>query len=379
MDYRCRCCNSELDEEPILIYDNMPQNAQRFPSETELFNERGEKFELHQCQYCGLIQVIGLPVPYYRDVIRSSGVSEEMYKFRVLQFEQFIRKYRLQDKKILEIGAGCGEYMKIFHKVGADVYGIENKEESVNAVRKRGLKINHFFLELEHDKIHGAPYDAFYIMNFLEHIPQPNDFIKGIFNNLKEGAVGIIEVPNVNMLLEKKLYSEFIKDHLMYFTKESLKMIIEKNGFEVVECKEIWYDYIISAIVKKRKKYDLSALYQKRTEISEMIVSYLEQKNTQGKRVAVWGAGHQALAVLALSDINDKIECVIDSAPFKQQKFTPATHIPIVAPEILKENKIGAVLIMAAGYSDEVARIMKKRYSGIDIAILRDYGIEIVD
>jgi hypothetical protein len=96
--------------------------------------------------------------------------------------------------------------------------------------------------------------------------------------------------------------------------------------------------------------------------------------------VAVWGAGHQALAVMALADLGGKIRYVIDSAPFKQGKFTPATHIPIVAPEHLKTDPVDAIIVMAASYSDEVAKLIVEKYrEHIEIAILRDYGLECVN
>ena len=68
------------------------------------------------------------------------------------------------------------------------------------------------------------------------------------------------------------------------------------------------------------------------------------------------------------------------SAEFKQNKYTPGTHIPIVSPEILcdKKNEIGKVLVMAASYSDEVARIIEEKYSYLSIGILRDDGVELI-
>ena len=94
-------------------------------------------------------------------------------------------------------------------------------------------------------------------------------------------------------------------------------------------------------------------------------------------RVAIWGAGHQALAVISLAGISMKIKYVIDSALFKQGKYTPASHIPIVAPEQLNLDPVDAVIVMAASYSDEVARIVREKYSSrIQVAILRDHGLE---
>ena len=88
-------------------------------------------------------------------------------------------------------------------------------------------------------------------------------------------------------------------------------------------------------------------------------------------------AGHQALAVMALTELKDKIKYVVDSAPFKQGKYTPATHIPIVSPDTLSSNPVDAVIVMTGSYSDEVARITQQKYSNkMDIRILRDFGLE---
>ena len=68
---------------------------------------------------------------------------------------------------------------------------------------------------------------------------------------------------------------------------------------------------------------------------------------------------------------------VIDSAVFKQGKYTPASHIKVVSPETLKtRSDVGAVIVMAASYSDEVAGILKRDYPNIQTVILREYGLE---
>ena len=94
-------------------------------------------------------------------------------------------------------------------------------------------------------------------------------------------------------------------------------------------------------------------------------------------RVAAWGAGHQALAMLSLADLGDKIKYVIDDAPFKQNKYTPATHIPIVSSKNLDIEPVEAVIVMAASYSDEVAAKLKESHGDrVKIAILRERSLE---
>ena len=70
---------------------------------------------------------------------------------------------------------------------------------------------------------------------------------------------------------------------------------------------------------------------------------------------------------------------IVDSAEFKQGKYTPATHIPIVSPDMLDTDPVDAVIIIAGSYSDEVVRTIQRKYDGnMDIAVLRDYGLEII-
>jgi hypothetical protein len=75
--------------------------------------------------------------------------------------------------------------------------------------------------------------------------------------------------------------------------------------------------------------------------------------------------------------LSDKIRFVVDSASFKQGKYTPASHLPIVSPDALATDPVEAVIVMAAGYSDEVARMLRRKFDAkMDISILRDYGLE---
>jgi len=370
---KCRVCNHKFFKKPLLRYENMPKSAQFLPTKDMLKNDKGITLEIYQCSGCGLVQLRNNPVFYYKKVIRSAGISEEMKNFRQKQFLGFVKKFSLFGKKAIEIGCGYGEYLEIIRQSGLKAYGLEYSEEAVRHCRKKGLKVFKGFIEDDNYKIKNSPFDVFFILNFLEHLPQPNSVLGGIYNNLADEAVGIVEVPNFDMILKNKLFSEFIIDHLFYFTKQTLTTTLMLNGFEVIDCKEIWYDYIISATVKKRKKLDLSYFYQQQKKLKDEIEKYLKRF----RKVAIWGAGHQALAIISLLNLSGKIKYIVDSAKFKQNKFSPATHIPIVSPDRLTQDPVEAVIVMAGSYSDEVAKIICGRFDkNIKVSILRDYGLQ---
>ncbi len=352
----------------------MPSVAQYLPDEKSLTNDSGVDLDIYQCPACGLVQLDIEPVPYYKEVIRAVGYSPEMKEFRTKQFGDFAKKYSLTGKKVIEIGSGKGEYLSLMKEAGADAHGIEYGDESVKTSLKNNLTVTKGFVGSKDFKIKGGPFDAFFIISFFEHVPEPGTLLQGIAHNLTEGGVGIVEVPNFDMMLRKNLFSEFMRDHLFYFTKQTLRTTLEINGFEVLDIAEIWHDYILSATVKKRVPLNPSPFTKSRALLQTQISEFIEKFPS----VAIWGAGHQAFAIMSIMNLAGKIKYVVDSAPFKQGKLTPATHIPIVAPDALKNNPVGAIIIMAGSYSNEIKKILLKDYgNAMRVAVLTESGLEV--
>ena len=371
----CRACRGKLEAAPLLQYFDMPCAAQQFPLLEDLSKDKGAELKIYQCTNCGLVQTPAPPVSYYREVIRAAAFSQEMHEFRKFQFLQFVQNYQLAEKPVLEVGCGHGEYLSLLQEANVHAHGIEYSASAVNTCRSAGLSVSRGFISRPGQIIKTGPFSAFVTLNFMEHWPNPVASLRGIHNNLVDEGIGLVEVPNLNMILDKGLYSEFISDHLSYFTIETLTYTLQSAGFAVLECKSIWHNYILSAVVKKRAMVDLRLLHRRQTEVAVALESFIRRFPTGS--VAIWGAGHQALATIALSGIGDHIKYVVDSAPFKQGRFTPATHLPIVHPDTLKTDPAKAVIIMAAAYSDEIYRIIRARYGQkIEVAILRDFGLE---
>ena len=375
---KCRVCKSNCFDSPLLRYTNMPSSAQGFPDLKSLKNDNGSDLNLFQCSSCGLVQLSEKPVSYYKEVIRASSFSDEMKKFRGEQFVSWVDKYNLKGKSILEVGCGRGEYLSILKQTEVSLaHGIEYSKESVSSCINSELSVTKGFFGDENFVLPKQKYDGFICLNFMEHWPDPNRVLEHLKHNLSEDAVGIIEVPNFDMILKQGLYSEFISDHLFYFTKDTLTFMLNYNGFEVIECSVIWHDYILSAVVRKRKRIDLSLLKSRKLNVETELNSFIDK--FEKKEVAIWGAGHQSLAVMSLAKLENKIRYVVDSAPFKQGKYTPATHFPIVAPIELVNNPVKAVIIIAASYSNEVACIMKNTYQHIKyVVIVEDTGLRVI-
>jgi len=354
----------------------MPKAAQDLPDAAALASESGVDLEVCQCAGCGLVQLSNDPVPYYREVIRAAAVSDMIRRAKTKQFANFIEEHALRGKRILEVGCGRGEFLSLLQPFDIEAFGLEYSESAAAECTRNGLRVARGYPGEGTGALENGPFDAFLLLMFLEHMPDPNAALRAIHDSLVDGAVGLVEVPNFDMVLRKKLFSEFIGDHLLYFTGKTLRTTLELNGFEVLESSEVRDDYVISAVVRRRSRLDISDFHAHQEKVKTDIEAYLGQ--FAAKRVAVWGAGHQALAILALTGIADRIRYVVDSAPFKQGRYTPATHLPIVAPETLRSDPVDAVIVIAASYSDEVAGIVRQRFDpSLSVAMVRDFGLEI--
>ena len=369
----CRIFGQELFPDVILDLKGMPAAAQNLPTLETLSRDRRIDLELRQCSCCSVVQLTNRPVPYFRDVIRAVACSSEMRAFRLKQFRKWIEDYDLSQGRIIEVGCGGGEYLELMREAGGDAYGIEHCDEGIKQCKLKKLQVERLYFEHGDEIVKDGPFNGFFILNWLEHIPNFRQFLKALRINLMDHAAGLVEVPNFSMILKKGLVTEITSEHLYYFTMETFTNTLENSGFDVLSCNSIWHDYILSAEVRKKSPIDNSLFMERKASIVKDIMSFVE---LHGK-VAIWGAGHQALTVIAIAGLKGKITYVIDSSPLKQGKFTYATHIPIRAPETLKSEPVDAVLVMCAGYSDEVAQILRNSYPSVKhIAILREFYLE---
>ena len=373
---KCLICNEELKGNSLMMLDNMPASAQDIPDAYQVKNDHGLTLNLCQCPKCGLVQFDCKPVSYYRDVIRSGGYSSTMHDLRYSQYKHLIETYHLEGKKFIEVGCGQGEFLSVLNEFPVKTYGIEHKATLVELAKSKGLNVVQGFVESGECKIQGAPFDVFLSFNFLEHQPNPNEMLEGIYNNLTDDGMGLITVPSLEYILEHDGYYELIRDHLAYYSFETLRFLLEKNGFQVLEQQIVNRD-TIAMIVSKRKKVNSSNLIDSYSYIKEETLNYIISQLNIGRRVGIWGASHQGFTLAATADLGEKVTYIIDSAPFKQGKFAPTSHIPIISPDDAVKDPVDTIIIIAPGYTNEIASIIRKDFpSSTTIMVLKSNHLE---
>lgn len=375
---RCIACGAPLWETPLLTLDNMPASAQHMPDAQGVKQDRGLTLDLCQCMGCGLVQFDCEPVDYYRDVIRAGGFSKTMVELRRYQYKHLIDSYHLEGKKFIEVGCGQGEFLKVLSEFPVEVHGIEHDPHLVELARAQGLDVTEGFTETEDTRFAGGLYDVFLSFNFLEHQPDPGTMLQAIYRNLEDDAMGLITVPSFEYIMDHNSYYELIRDHLAYYTFETLTPLLERNGFLVEECEVINRD-TLSVIVKKRPQMDTENLLECYVNLKREMETYMKYLDAWDKKVAVWGASHQGFTLAATTKLGERARYIIDSAPFKQGKFAPASHLPIVGPDHFHEHPVDAIIITAPGYTDEIAASIRRKFgTSVEIRAMRSNHLEMV-
>ena len=377
MNNCCHLCGNELFPDPILRLKGVPKAAQYYPERNEFAGDEGITLIIWQCSGCGLVQHKMKPVEYFKEVITAASLSEKSRSSRLNQMKEFATRLGLIGKKVLDVGTGKGEMIDVLKEAGFQAAGIEASLEFVIIGKAAGRNMIHGYIGDEY-AIAGGPYDAFICLNYLEHLPSPSAIIRNIYNNTIVDAVGYVTVPNLDYLLKTKSLYEFVADHISYFTQKTLEHAFEANGFEVLDCRIINEENDIAAIVKKRGMIDLSQEYVSVDFLIKDLRRIITDCKSKNKKVAIWGAGHRTLALLALSKVDD-IAYIVDSAKFKQGKFAPVLHARIVPPDHLKEERVGLVIVMVPGlYPDEVLKTLEQMNTGSKIAMLLGNEIKFI-
>jgi len=199
----CRLCQFALSTQPSIKLENIPRGGHVLPKYDQLDADFGVDLEVYQCDNCGLVQIAAESLVYADQVGSAHASSPGMLSHRKRQAYELVERFNLRDKNILEVGCGDGHFMELLADAGAISFGIEPSERATELGRERGLKIQQGYMG-KNANIEGTPFDAFVTMHVLEHAPDPNDFLQGVYENLTVDGVGLIEVPSFEQTLENQ-------------------------------------------------------------------------------------------------------------------------------------------------------------------------------
>ena len=276
---------------------------------------------------------------------------------------QFVTEFGLADKQLFEIGCGDGEFLKYLEEDGVQTVGIEPSAPFAKLAQEKGLAIR---VEYFDDTTTLAPdsFDAFASRAVFEHLKDPHEILRNVKKVLKEGGVGMIEVPSFEKAIRDRRYYDVFSDHVAYYTKRTLILLLERHGFEILKAFNAFEGEFIVVYFCKNAMASIEGFAQDFNAYRAQFRSTLDDLKRRGKRTAIWGAGGKGNAVLSVCDVrHDDIVFVIDSAPHKIGKYTIGSHFPIVSPDTLRADRPDAIIISAMAFSEEIRKILKEKYA----------------
>lgn len=378
---RCRAClHTSLDS--IIPLGDMPlANA--------LVNSKNEQESLYNlevllCANCGLAQLRDTipPDALFSDYVYFSSNSDTMLHSAFQLVDQIIPTLN-DDAFIIEIASNDGYLLKNYIKRNMRVLGIDPAQNIASQANHDGIPtLCDFFSEKLASQLirDGIKADVIHANNVMAHVPDINDFIRGLKILLKPDGYCIIEIPYFLDLVEKLEFDTIYHEHVFYFSVKPLIKAFLSHGLEIFDIKKlsihggslrlfvghsaqkpiqsIVNDFVLNE--EQRKLYSLSKYFDFMNDISTLrvgIVSLLQQLKESGSKLAAYGASAKGTTLLNFFKIDKNlIDFVVDRSIVKQGKYTPGTHLPIKAPEKLLTEKVNYALLLTWNFLEEIIK-----------------------
>ena len=172
--------------------------------------------------------------------------------------------------RILDVGCGSGETLKILKNIGWDVWGLEIDKKAVEIARHKGLNVK--YGNLLDGKFPPGFFDVVRFWAVFEHLHRPRETLQEVYKILKRGGELIIGVPNFSSLQSKifkqRWYHLDIPRHLYHFTKKTLRNMVASEGFRVNN-----YRFISGAGIAGSMGYLLEDKFNRKRDLASKLVS----------------------------------------------------------------------------------------------------------
>lgn len=231
----------------------------------------GEEFQLIQNSDYGFLETFPQPsldaLPRYyqsEDYISHTdsqrNLFEKIYhtvrKVSLKSKLNLINSFSSEEKNLLDVGCGTGDFLKTAQQNGWRVYGIEPNQDARNSANK---KTNNSVFETEQLlKFESSSFDVITLWHVLEHLPNLENQISIFKKLLRPNGRLIIAVPNYKSY-DAEYYNQFwaaydVPRHLWHFNQDSISKLVSKESFEVIKVKPMWFDAFYVSLLSEKYK-----------------------------------------------------------------------------------------------------------------------------
>lgn len=391
----CRFCGAALGASLVDLGATPPANAYLTAAQ---LRQPETYYPLHAlvCEHCFLVQLEAFHAPseIFSDYRYFSSYSRSWLdhagRFAAAAIERFgLDRHTL----VVEVASNDGYLLKSFAGAGVPVLGIEPAANVAMVAQRHGIPTLVEFFGVDtarHLAEAGQQADLLVANNVLAHVPDINDFVKGLAITLKPEGVLSVEFPHLLRLLERNQFDTIYHEHFSYLSLLAVERIFAAHGLRVFDVEELPTHggslRVLAAPVPARRAERDGVLKVRRDEhraglgtigtyrgfeakvrqAQHTLTRFLIDCREKGQRVAGYGAPAKGNTLLNTAGIGpDLLPYTVDLSPHKQGLFLPGSHIPILTPDRIYQTKPDFVLILPWNLRDEISSQM---------AAIRDWG-----
>jgi 2-polyprenyl-3-methyl-5-hydroxy-6-metoxy-1,4-benzoquinol methylase len=153
------------------------------------------------------------------------------------QLAQGVSTFPHTQSSLLEIGCGMGDFLLEAQSRGFIVSGLEVTDHLVEMANRRlgSSRVQKGYLESS--GFEKASFDVVAFFDVLEHVRSPVDFMMHVSHLLRETGKVYIVTPSLDSWSAKflgKNWMEYKVEHLSYFNKKAITILLEKTGFQKI-------------------------------------------------------------------------------------------------------------------------------------------------
>ena len=338
------------------------------------------------CDACRLVQLPSYvpPEEIFGDYAYFSSYSDSWVEHAERYVTATVAAEGLTDaSRVVEIASNDGYLLQHFVARGIPAIGVEPAANVADVARGRGIPtVTAFFGEaLARAMVaEDGPADLLVANNVFAHVPDINDFTRGLQILLAPGGLLTIEVQYLPRLIERNEFDTIYHEHFSYYTLISAERVLAAHRLTVVDVEELpthggsfrlhvrqsdRAERPVSGRVVEMRAAEVAAGFDgpegyagfaDGVEATKReLLRFLIDARATGKTVAGYGAPGKGNTLLNYCGIRtDLLAFTVDRNPYKQGRFLPGTHIPVHAAERLLESRPDFVLILPWNLRDEI-------------------------
>ncbi len=363
--------------------------------------ERFYPLHAYVCEACYLVQLeqFASPQEIFDDYAYFSSYSQSWLRHCEAYTGQMTKRFGLGSQhQVVEIASNDGYLLKYFKAAGVPVLGIEPADNVAKVAQAAGVDtLVKFFGTQTATELaaSGTRADLLLGNNVLAHVPDLNDFVRGMKILLKPEGVITMEFPHLLRMIEDNQFDTIYHEHFSYLSFQTVEKVFAHHGLTMFDVEElpthggsirIYAQHPetgkqavsprVPAMRTQEADFGLGQLEtytgfaHKVCETKQALLEFLIKAKRDNKSVVGYGAAAKGNTLLNYCGIrSDFLDYVVDNSLYKQGLYLPGTRLPIYSPEKIRETKPDYILILPWNLKKEIMDQM---------AYVREWGAKFV-